>query len=77
MMKKRRRSDYMPGYIQQLRQEIARREQDRKDAHLEIKGLLQYLENDKFHCGDELDGYVSIKDILPALQRALLSLSSG
>ena len=29
-----------------------------------IQDLKEYLSSEKFHCGDEMDGYVSVQDVL-------------
>ena len=33
----------------------------------DLDELVRYLQSSKFRCGDELDGYVSINDLLPRL----------
>jgi hypothetical protein len=42
-------------------------------AHEAICDLAQYLQSDKFHCGDELDGYVNVDDV----QRYLINIKDA
>ena len=37
----------------------------------DIKNLFFYLNSSKFHCGDELDGYVNIQDVFERLKNTM------
>ena len=45
-----------------------------KDAELQelrdgMESLISYLRSSKFHCGDSLDGYVQINDVITSLRQ--------
>ena len=55
-------------YTEKLKNEIAELKKDSEDKRQIVISLFVYLSNKKFHCGDKLDGYVSVSDVLHRLQ---------
>jgi hypothetical protein len=53
----------------QKNEKIGQLEADISDANTICNELLHYLNSEKFRCGDELDGYVSCKDVLYYVMR--------
>lgn len=54
-------------YINRLEAEAQAANTAAKATREQIDDLVSYLNSSKFRCGDELDGYVNIQDILPRL----------
>ena len=59
-------------YITKLEEENAELKKKIADAKIEIDDLTSYLNSKKFHCGDSLDGYVNVKDVLDRLKKIFL-----
>lgn len=57
------------GYINTLQNENAELKTKMAAAEEELNNLRLYLESDKFRCGDELDQYVNIRDVLSRIER--------
>lgn len=59
------------NYIKKLERDkrIAKYQMD--EMKIRIEELRAYIHSDKFNCGDELDGYVSVKDIEARIQHIL------
>lgn len=57
------------NYIKQLQLKIGILEADKEAVDEIVTELYQYINSDKFMCGDELDGYVNIRDISIYLDR--------
>lgn len=55
------------SHIRDLKYQAEVSEAQRQAADAGITELMQYLNSDKFQCGDELDGYVNVKDVLDRL----------
>jgi hypothetical protein len=55
------------NYIKQLQEQIAENTRLINEAAENINQLRRYLNSPKFHCGDELDGYVNTQDVLSRL----------
>ena len=55
------------NYIKKLEKENASLTDKSIDATMQIYDLRRYLLSDKFRCGDELDQYVNIQDVLNRL----------
>ena len=52
------------NYIKRLQNENQEKLDAIKAVREEFNLLEKYLLSDKFRCGDELDGYVSVQDVL-------------
>ena len=65
------------NYIKKL--QAASLEQADTIAHYQsiIDDLRRYLESDKFRCGDDLDGYVNVRDVLSYLDAITVGTSVG
>jgi hypothetical protein len=51
-----------------------------EEVNSRMKELRAYLNSEKFHCGDELDNYVNISDVILRLNEldvALLNIESA
>ena len=57
------------NYILQLQQEVKEHKQEIQNTFETLDGLRKYLLSDKFRCGDSLDGYVNIRDVLHRLPK--------
>lgn len=55
------------NYIQKLNDKIERLDKQRAVAWDQLFELKKYLTSGKFSCGNELDGYVNVKDVLDRL----------
>lgn len=53
----------MGNYIKSLKNDKAQLEMAKDRAHMAVCDLAQYLNSDKFSCGDDLDGYVNVDDV--------------
>lgn len=62
------------NHIRDLKYQAEVSEAQRQEADAKIVELLSYLNSDKFKCGDELDGYVSINDVRSRLAEIRQSL---
>jgi hypothetical protein len=63
------------NYIKRLEQEGQDASEKRDKALEALRDLQGYLGSEKFRCGDDLDGYVNVQDVLNRLahiQDALL-----
>lgn len=58
------------NYIHRLQDEVEELTKAKRAARLALIDLEVYLTSSKFNCGDELDGYVSIHDVLHRLRAA-------
>jgi chromosome segregation ATPase len=54
-------------YINQLQDTVETLSSQKRELQEGIKELKSYLQSSKFNCGDELDGYVNIQDVLNRL----------
>jgi hypothetical protein len=61
------------NYIKSLKNDKAQLEMAKDRAHMAICDLAQYLNSDKFSCGNELDGYVNVDDV----KRYLLTIKEA
>ena len=57
------------NYIKRLEMEVTELGNDIEIIDNIVTEAYQYLNSTKFRCGDELDGYVNIKDIMSYLDR--------
>lgn len=57
------------NHILALTQQVRQAEGEAARVAEELKELRGYLQSSKFNCGSELDGYVSIQDVLSRLPR--------
>tara|TARA_R100000951_G_scaffold101420_1_gene92970 strand:- start:37754 stop:37945 length:192 start_codon:yes stop_codon:yes gene_type:complete len=57
------------NYIKRLELDIKQAEKKAKNVDEIITELFNYVNSSKFRCGDDLDGYVNIKDITTYLDR--------
>lgn len=57
-------------YIEKLIKDKEDSKKTISSIYEDINNLEKYLLSRKFHCGDDLDGYVSISDVLNRLERA-------
>lgn len=55
------------NYIAKLNDQVKRLDLQRAVAWDQVFELKKYLTSGKFNCGNELDGYVNIKDVLDRL----------
>lgn len=60
------------NYIKRLQSEVSEAETKANEVDEVVTELYSYLNSSKFFCGDELDGYVNIKDIMTYLDRMRL-----
>lgn len=58
------------NYIKRLQADIARLTAERDMLLAGIEDIRQYLHHSKFACGDRLDGYVNVMDVLLRLREA-------
>lgn len=56
------------NYIKRLEGEKKDAQEAREKALEALQGLYGYLESGKFRCGDSLDGYVNVSDVLLRLE---------
>lgn len=61
------------NYIQKLNDKISRLDTQRAVAYDAVQDLKQYLQSSKFRCGNELDGYVNIQDVMNRLAQINLT----
>jgi len=61
------------NYIKSLKNDKAQLEMAKDRTGLALSDLAQYLNSDKFRCGDDLDGYVNIDDV----QRYLVNINAA
>jgi len=57
------------NYIHQLQGEVREKDQEIQTLREGLKDLRAYLQSDKFRCGDSLDGYVNVQDVLNRLPK--------
>jgi hypothetical protein len=50
-------------YSQVLKNDIEQRDTAIAEKNAAIDRLVQFMNGPKFHCGDELDGYISTSDV--------------
>ena len=55
------------NYIHRLQETVDTLSSQKRELSDGIKELKTYLQSSKFNCGDELDGYVNIQDVLNRL----------
>jgi flagellar biosynthesis chaperone FliJ len=55
------------NYIHQLQNEVKENRDALQDFREALQDLRAYLQSDKFRCGDSLDGYVNVQDVLNRL----------
>jgi hypothetical protein len=58
----------MANYIHQLQDTVSRLESQVREQRDIVNDLRRYLNSSKFRCGDELDGYVNVSDVLERLK---------
>jgi len=63
------------NYIKKLENDNRELTENVFNAGREILDLRVYLESDKFQCGDALDGYVNIKDVIARLNNITFALN--
>ena len=51
------------NYIKKLQLDVKNANDNRAEIEAIVNDLSRYLNSNKFNCGDDLDGYVNIKDI--------------
>ena len=59
------------NYIKKLQATIQNHKANKEEAEATLRRLEKYLLSEKFHCGDELDGYVNVKDVLSYIAVAI------
>lgn len=64
----------MGNFIQSLKSENAALKDKSTDATNICNELLRYMNSEKFHCGNELDGYINTSDVQAYLMRIKESL---
>lgn len=57
----------MANYIHTLQAEVKRLEYIIEQNREIVNDLRRYLNSSKFHCGNELDGYVNVQDVISRL----------
>jgi hypothetical protein len=67
----------MGNYIKSLKNDKAQLEMAKDRAHEAVADLAQYLNSEKFRCGDALDGYVNIEDVKRYLINIKDAIDSG
>ena len=55
------------NYIHQLQDQVKTLESEKEIIQSGLDELMRYMQSSKFHCGDELDGYVNISDVVSRL----------
>jgi hypothetical protein len=55
------------NYIHKLQETVDTLSSQKRELQDGIKELKSYLQSSKFNCGDELDGYVNIQDVINRL----------
>jgi len=55
------------NYITKLQNMVEQLSSEKWELKDQIRDLKEYLESSKFRCGDELDGYVNVQDVLNRL----------
>jgi hypothetical protein len=55
------------NYIHKLQETVDTLDSQKRELQDGIKELKSYLQSSKFNCGDELDGYVNIQDVINRL----------
>ena len=58
------------NYIRQLQAQEAALQREIEALKNGFTDLRRYLQSEKFHCGDRLDGYVNVGDVLAYLRHA-------
>jgi hypothetical protein len=56
------------NYIINLQKTVENLSAQKQEARDVISDLREYLQSGKFNCGDELDGYVNVQDVLNRLR---------
>lgn len=57
-----------PHYSTVLKGQIGEREDRLDEIDEKILELMSYMNSEKYHCGDEMDGYISISDVQTRLE---------
>ena len=57
-----------PHYSTVLRNQIKERDARLEEINGRILELMTYMTSEKYHCGDEMDGYINISDVQPRLE---------
>lgn len=65
------------NYIKKLQAKVKQHETSKEVAKENLLALQAYLLSDKFNCGDELDGYVNVRDILRWVDRVRGNLDAA
>lgn len=55
------------NYIHKLQGEVQEKDTEIKGIRESLSDLRKYLLSEKFQCGDDLDGYVNVQDVLNRL----------
>jgi len=58
----------MAKYINTLQDTVTKVSAERDSYKAMVDDLQHYLTSSKFNCGDELDGYVNVNDVLRRLR---------
>ncbi len=58
------------NYIKRLQRDNAEQATEIAEIKQEIRDLVGYLQSEKFNCGNELDGYVNVSDVIARLSAA-------
>ena len=58
------------NYIKRLQRDNAEQATEIAEIKQEIRDLVSYLQSPKFNCGNELDGYVNVSDVIARLSAA-------
>ena len=56
------------NYILDMQETVVNLSCQRREYKEVVDDLRAYLQSDKFNCGNELDGYVSVQDVLNRLR---------
>lgn len=65
------------NYIKKLQAKVNQHEVSKEIAEKNLSELRKYLLSEKFRCGDSLDGYVNVQDVLNWVDRIRGNLSAG
>lgn len=63
------------NYIQSLQDQVSELRTQKDAVNEQITSLMAYINSPKFQCGDELDGYVNISDVMSRLIEMRSSIS--
>ena len=58
------------NYIKRLQRDNAEQATEIADLFFHLRDLVSYLQSPKFNCGNDLDGYVNVSDVIARLSAA-------